>query len=312
MSITGNVVAWRGKTMVDNDGDKVGSIEEIYLDRQTEQPEWALVKTGLFGSRSTFVPITSANEDGDDIRIPFTKSQVKDAPNIDADGELSPEEEQRLYDHYGMSWGDWGSSTGQSGQSDAGRTGMTDAGTTGTTGFVDRDDETTGMSGRDRDFDQDRDVDSAGTVGRDTSGPTTDNAMTRSEEELQVGTQRRAAGEARLRKYVVTENVTQTVPVQREEVRLEREPITDANVGEATSGPDISDEEHAVTLMEEEVVADKRVVPKERVRLDKDVVTEEREVNEDVRKERIEMEGDAAGTTGRLDSDRDLDSERKF
>jgi uncharacterized protein (TIGR02271 family) len=91
---------------------------------------------------------------------------------------------------------------------------------------------------------------------------------------------------------VVTEQVEQTVPVQREEVRLEREPITDANVDAATSGPDISDEEHEVTLYEEEVVTEKRAVPKERVRMDKQTVTEDQTVSEEVRKEQIETEGD--------------------
>jgi uncharacterized protein (TIGR02271 family) len=114
--------------------------------------------------------------------------------------------------------------------------------------------------------------------------------MTRSEEELRVGTRTREAGRARLRKYVVTEERTVTVPVQREEVRVEREPISDANLGEATSGPAISEEEHEVTLREEEVVVDKRAVPKERVRLDTEAVTEERQVSEDVRKERIEVD----------------------
>jgi uncharacterized protein (TIGR02271 family) len=119
-----------------------------------------------------------------------------------------------------------------------------------------------------------------------------DNAMTRSEEELQVGKTKREAGRARLRKYVVTENVTQTVPVQREEVRVEREPITDANIDQATTGPDISEDEHELTLTEEQVVAQKRVVPKERVRLAKDTVTEEEQVSEQLRKEQIEQEGD--------------------
>ena len=131
-----------------------------------------------------------------------------------------------------------------------------------------------------------------GAVGRDTSGPTTDQAMTRSEEELRVGTRAREAGRVRLRKYVTTEQVTQTVPVQREEVRLEREPITDANVDAATSGPDISEEEHEVTLHEETPVVEKRVVPRERVRLDTDTVTDQRQVGEEVRKEQIEVEGD--------------------
>jgi uncharacterized protein (TIGR02271 family) len=129
-------------------------------------------------------------------------------------------------------------------------------------------------------------------VGRDTPGPTTDDAMTRSEEELRVGTTQRERGKARLRKYVTTEQVTQTVPVQREEVRVEREPITDANLDAATSGPAISEEEHEVTLREEEPVVEKRAVPKERVRLDTETVTDERQVAEEVRKEQIEVDGD--------------------
>jgi uncharacterized protein (TIGR02271 family) len=128
--------------------------------------------------------------------------------------------------------------------------------------------------------------------GRDVSGPTTGDAMTRSEEEVTVGKTAREAGRARLKKYVVTEQVQQTVPVQREEVRVEREPVTDANVDQATAGADITESEHEVTLHEEEPVVEKRTVPKERVRLSKDSVTDEREVSEEVRKEQIETEGD--------------------
>ena len=115
--------------------------------------------------------------------------------------------------------------------------------------------------------------------------------MTRSEEELRVGKTSRESGRARLRKYVVTEQVQQTVPVQREEVRVEREPITDANVGAAKDGPAISEEEHEVTLHAEEPVVEKRAVPKERVRLDKETVEDERQVSETVAKEQIEVEG---------------------
>ena len=81
-------------------------------------------------------------------------------------------------------------------------------------------------------------------------------------------------------------------PVQREEVRIEREPITDVNVDKALSGPEISEEEHEVVLHEEEVVAEKRAVPKERVRMTKDTVTDEETISEEVRKEQIEAEGD--------------------
>jgi uncharacterized protein (TIGR02271 family) len=268
MATTQDIQNWRGRTLVDGSGDKIGKIEDVYLDRSSGEPEWIAVKTGMFGSNVSFVPIRDASTEGDDIQVTHAKDLVKDAPNVEADGELSPEEERRLYQHYGRSdYDEW---------------------------TPDSEDRTEARYGRDdRDFDGDGDVD--GTVGRDTSGPTTDDAMTRSEEELAVGTQRRETGRARLRKVVETEQVEQTVPVQREEVRVEREPITDANRADALDGPDISEEEHEVTLHTEEPVVEKRTVPKERVRLDKDVHTGEETVSEEVRKERIEADGDAEG-----------------
>jgi uncharacterized protein (TIGR02271 family) len=248
------VASWRGSNVVDNDGDKIGKIEEIYMDAETGKPEWLAVKTGMLGTKVSFIPIAEASEAGGDVRVPYDKQQVKDAPNAEADGELSQPEEAALYRHYGLDYSEYRSDSGlPEGQSDV----------------------------RDREA-----------VGSDTSGPTTDDAMTRSEEELRVGKDSRERGRARLRKYVVTEDVQQTVPVQREEVRIEREPITDANVDAATSGPDISEEEHEVTLHEEEVVTEKRAVPKERVRMDKQTVTEDQTISEEVRKEQIETEGD--------------------
>jgi uncharacterized protein (TIGR02271 family) len=237
-----------GRTLVDSNGEKIGKVDELYMDRDGGGPEWALVHTGLFGMKKHFVPLRGATAAGEDVRVPVTKDQVTDAPSVDPDGELSDAEERRLYEHYDVAYGVGG----------------------------------------------DRSDTSGGTVGRDVSGPTTDDAMTRSEEELRVGKAERETGRARLRKYVVTDEVTETVPVRREEVRVEREPITDANVDAATSGPDISEEEHEVVLSEEEVVADKRVVPKERVRLDKDVEVDERTVSEDVRREEIEIDDSTA------------------
>ena len=236
---------WRGRTIVDADGGKVGTVEELFRDEDTAQPEWVAVRTGMFGGKLSFVPIQAAEPTGEDVRVPFTKDQIKDAPKIDdADGQLSQQEEAQLYEHYGMSYGERRSDSGlpESGQ--------------------------------------------------DVSGPTTDDAMTRSEEELRVGTAERESGRARLRKYVVTEEVQQTVPVRREKVRLEREPITDANADAALAGPEISEEEHEVVLHEEEPVVEKRTVPKERVRMEKDAVTDEAQISEDVRHERIEAEGD--------------------
>ena len=258
------ILQHRGREVCDRDGDKIGSIDEIYLDAETGEPEWALVHTGLFGTKRTFVPLREADEAEGALRVPFDKATVKDAPKIDAEGQLSQREEAELYRHYGLQYGE-----SQAGQGAP---------------------EGNATVGEHRSQDED----AAGTVGRDVSGPTTDDAMTRSEEELRVGTSERERGRVRLRKYVVEDEVTQTVPVRREEVRVEREPITDSNVGDATSGPEISSEEHEVVLHEEEPVADKRVVPKERVRLDKDVKTDEREVSETVRKEQFDIEDDAA------------------
>jgi uncharacterized protein (TIGR02271 family) len=245
---------FQGRTMLDRDGDKIGKIDDIYEDKQTGQPEWALVNTGLFGTKKTFVPLRGASPVGEDVRVPVEKAHVKDAPGIDADGELSETEERQLFTHY-----DLGYETGDA---------STDNG-------------------------HDVDVDASTGNGHDASGPTTDDAMTRSEEELRVGTERREAGRARLRKYVVTETEQRTVPVRREEVRVEREPITEGNVDQALDGPEISEEEHEVVLHEERPVVDKETVPKERVRLTAEEHTDEQTVSEELRKERIETDGDA-------------------
>ena len=116
--------------------------------------------------------------------------------------------------------------------------------------------------------------------------------MTRSEEQVNIGTRQEEAGRVRLRKYVETENVSQTVPVRQERAVLETEPITDGNIDEALSGPAISEEEHEVVLSEERPVVEKTTEPVERVRLSKDTDVAEEQVSEQVRKERIEVDGD--------------------
>jgi uncharacterized protein (TIGR02271 family) len=263
------VQSWQGRTMVDPAGDKLGTIDAIYLDDETGQPEWATVTSGLFSAKIAFVPLAQAQDTGDSVQVPYDKQQVTDAPAMQADGSLSQDDEAELYRHYGLDYSEHRSDSGLP------------AGTAGQ-----------GIDSRDRNGDGVYDDVPDSAVSRDTSGPITDDAMTRSEEELRVGTESRERGRARLRKYVTTETQTVTVPVQREEVRVEREPITDANLDAATSGPAISEEEHEVTLHEETPVVDKRAVPRERVRLDTETVTEERQVSEEVRKEHIEVEGD--------------------
>ena len=127
--------------------------------------------------------------------------------------------------------------------------------------------------------------------------------MTRSEERLRVGTQSREAGRARLRKHVVTEQQSVTVPVSHEEVTLDREPITDANRAAAGSGPDISEEEHEVVLHEERPVVDKTVEAVERVKLGTETVTQDETVTDEVRKEQIDLDADNGVTTGRTTRD---------
>ncbi len=244
---------WEGRVLKDREGDKIGKIDAVYFDKQTDRPEWATVNTGLFGNKSNFVPLAGARPFGEDVQVQVTKDQVKDAPSVDVEGDLSEAEEITLFCHYGV--------------------GCTTDGSVTATG----DGHTTG---------------SRGEVGRDASGPNTDGAMTRFEEEVRVGIAERERGRVRLRKYVVTEQVQQTVPVCREEVRVEREPVTDADVGVATDGPAISEEEQEVVLYGEEVVTEKRAVPKERVWLAKETVVDEQTVSEEVRKERIEAEGE--------------------
>src|SRR5215210_6256096 len=141
----------RGQDLYDASGDKIGKIDEIYLDADTGAPEWALVNTGMFGTKSTFVPLRDATDDGGNVRVPYEKAQVKDAPKVDPDGELSQQQEAELYRHYGL---DYSESRSDSGLPEGGA---------------------------------DTSTERTDTVGRDTSGPTTDNAMTRSEEELRIG-----------------------------------------------------------------------------------------------------------------------------
>ena len=137
-----------------------------------------------------------------------------------------------------------------------------------------------------------------GTTGYASGETTGDEAMTRSEERLNVGKETVEAGRARLRKHVVTENVTRTVPVSHEEVRLEREPITEANRDAAVSGEPISEDEHEVTLRAERPVVEKETVPVERVRLATDTVTEDAQVSDSVRKEQIDdVDVDDSGRT---------------
>ena len=237
----GNLV---GHDVIDRDGDKIGSIGSVYVADDTGNPEWATVKTGLFGHKESFVPLQGSRLRGDDIVAPVTKDKVSGAPRLDADGHLSSEESQELYRYYGLSedGGARGAEPGRGREHDAGRT---------------------GGDGQE--------------------------SMTRSEERLKVGTEAVESGRVRLRKYVVTEEQRVRVPVRHEEVRVEREPITDGRPGEHR----VEEAEQEVTLHAEKPVVRKEAVPVEKVRLGKQTVAEERTVTGEVRKEQIEVTDDA-------------------
>ena len=264
-----------GASAHDPFGDKIGKVGQVYYDDDTDQPKWITVHTGLFGTNESFVPLQGAQIQDGIVAVGYDKQRIKNAPNIAKDGHLSPEEEAQLYRYYGIGGYD--------------QPGTPDAATRGRMRLTpgqrrDRD------VARDRD---DRDVRGRGrTRGRETTGPTTATAMTRSEEQLRVGTETRETGRVRLRKHVVTEQQNVTVPVSREEVTVEREPITDANRAAARSGPAISEEEHEVTLRAERPVVEKEAVPVERVRLGTETRTEHETIGGEVRKEQIEVDTD--------------------
>jgi hypothetical protein len=279
---------WRDLVVVDQDAATVGPITAFYLDRATGLPTWALVHTGWFTDAQTFVPLTHAVEANEEIRIPYPKAFIQQAPRLQAHQELSPDDEvvlsayYRLDDHRGAV---------------ADRRLGPEPAVTGAAGVSTGPIEPAARRSR------------AGPAGPPVprlaaQGPV---EVVRSEEELQVGVRRRLR-RLRLRKYVVTEYLTRTIPVRREEVRLEELPAPAEPVGE----PDDKGAAQAagdqalleVVLHREEPVIQLRVVPAERVRLFKDVVTEQRTITEEIRKEQIDLWSDLPGQPADPDNHR--------
>src|SRR5690625_1513806 len=246
--------------VVDQDDAKVGTVKQVFVDDDSGQPLFVSVATGLFGMSESFVPLQGATFDGDAVHVTFNKDMVKDAPRIDADDALTDPQQEQIWDYYFGAQGTdrRGDGHHEHGHHEHGR------------GEHARQEHGEGHRG-----------------GRDPQ-----DAMTRSEERLRVDKQSVPTERARLRKHVVTEQQNITVPVQHEELRVEREPITDENVGEAMSGPNLTEDEHDVTLNEEQVRVDKETVPVEQVRLDKDTVTEQENISEDVAHEEIDLDTD--------------------
>lgn len=240
---------YHGKTLVDSEGEKVGTVSQLYEDTDTGAPEWVLVKTGLLGTSETFVPVANATSEGDQLRVPYTKSQIKDAPNVEASGELSTQDEDRLYQHYGLN-----RSTTRSGS------GLPAGGGASGEGYV------RPPSGLER------------------------RSMQLREEELQARKQRVQTGEVRLGKDVVTEQRQMDVPVTREEVFVERKP----GEGRPAEGGEIGkDETVSVPVSEEQVQVEKQAKVREEVSLGKQEVQGTKRVEGDVKREeaRIDTEG---------------------
>jgi uncharacterized protein (TIGR02271 family) len=230
--------AARGEPVYSSDGEKIGSVEEIFYDEQTNQPEWVGIGTGFFGTKRVLVPLEGADLRGDALHVPYSKSHVKDSPDVDVD-EISEDAERELYSYYGIQASERRSDTvlPEGREAPKGRRGETE--------------------------------------------------VTRSEEELQVGKREVGAGRARLRKWVETEPVEADVELRRETARVTREPVD-----RRATGAEIGDEEVEVELRGEEPMVRKETVAKERVGLEKDVETDVETVRDQVRKERVDVEGD--------------------
>jgi uncharacterized protein (TIGR02271 family) len=252
--------------VIDARGDRIGSVKQVWLDEASGRPVWASVHTGLFGMRESFVPIQDAQVKDKHITVPVEKQKVKDAPEVDASGgRLSDAEQANLYEHYGMipsaNTGDHDRLPGRPKAGDPSRTTAPDHRAT-----------------------------DPRTPGRERS--TTDGqGMTRSEEQLKIGTEQVETGRVRLVKHTVTERQNITVPVTHEEVRVVREPVdpTTANTG----GKAFQDEEVEVVLHEERPVVDKETVAVERIGLGKKTVAEQRTVSGEIRKERVDVVDDS-------------------
>ena len=273
---------YAGYTVVDTSGSKIGKVDDLFLD-ESDQPEYFGVKMGFLGTSSTLIPadIATINNEQGFIEVSQPKSTVQDGPAFDDDREITPEYENEVRSYYGLgpiessgSYGDYEETNGHSG---AGTTDSTTAGTVGP-----------GMSMGDTETgefrEHDRNQEGLSQPGSDLEDED-ELRVQRSEEELVAGTREREAGVMKVRKRVRTEREQIEVPTKHEEVTVERVPVS----GEATEAQ-IGEDEVSVPVTDEEVVVDKRAVAKEEIRLRKDVVEDTEVVEEDVRREEIDVE----------------------
>ncbi|WP_297591341.1 PRC and DUF2382 domain-containing protein [uncultured Corynebacterium sp.] len=261
-------------TAFDVDGDKVGGVQDVYVNDTSGQPDFVSVNHGLFGAGTSIVPLRGHTLRDGELHLAFPKDRIEDAPDLDENGHLTTEDQDAFYRHYGLT------ETKDVTTYDTGRhaaAGAAGAGAAGAAGAG-------AAAGECRDVkDVETDAAAAGAAATDKD------AIIRSEEQLNVEKDRVESGQVRLRKYVVNETETVEVPVEREEVRVVREPITDAD--RANFDGKIGEQEASVTLHEERVNVNKESVPVEKVSLEKDTVQDTERVSEELRKERFDTDG---------------------
>ncbi len=284
---------YAGYTVRDPNGEKIGKVDDLFLD-ENDQPEYIGVKMGFFGTRSTLVPLDACTVDKSQgfIDVNQPKQTVKDAPSFDDDGEITPDLERQVREYYGLGAHAGTEDRGSYGAYASDGTGNADAGTDGDAGRVGP-----GMTGGDIKGGEFRghSADDEGVNQRKGSDleDQDDLRVQRSEEEIRAGVREREAGKLNVRKRVTTERQRIAVPKKREEVSVDRVPVNDGTPGEISEG------EVAMPVVEEEVVVSKQAVVKEEIKIKKDVVQDEEIVEEDVRKEEIDID-DTSGTGGRL------------
>jgi uncharacterized protein (TIGR02271 family) len=270
-----------GHHVYDAEGNKLGTAGSIYQSDMTGAPEWVTVKTGLFGTKESFVPLNGAEADDKGLHVTVHKDRVKDAPRIDEDGHLSDAETAALYRHYGL--------TPSSAAVNGGGAGNGRDPVPSPRGEMARDAARPMPAGMNREMPA-RPAPAAagrGAAAQPYDDETQRQSMVRSEERLRAGTETVETGRVRLTKHVVTAQQTITVPIRREEVHITREPV---KPGEAGTGAEIGDEERTVIVHEERPVIAKETVPVERVTLDTETVRENREVSDTVRREEVEVD----------------------
>lgn len=288
-----------GMSVTDTNGTKVGTIKQVYLNDDSGAPEWVTVHTGWFGMRESFVPLSGARKEQDMLQVPYDKETIKGAPNVDADEHLSHAQIVDLYRHYGVR-PPGGRRKGETGtQQETGAEGKAATGTTGTEGAA----GTQGAAGKaaagmavrpEKGGKRERQAMPPQSAREGAEAPMTE--ITRSEEQMRIGTERQEAGRVRVHKWVETEMVERTIPVSHEEIKIDREPITG---GRPSAEVSLSEDEQEIILYEERPVVSKETVPVERIRVRTEQVQDEQTVRSELRKERIEVTRDEESGTGR-------------